>query len=287
MEPTAENDAVQWMEHLTRVGWLSKGFVYVLIGVIAGRIGLRAWPRGDSEEANAQGALHTVAEQPFGRVIVGALGLGLVIFMVWNVAQAVVPGSTDLEPVGLAKRIGWFGLGLFYGALGIASFKLAFRGGSSSSSAQGSGSGSGSAGDTPTSPPALTAQVMDWTGGRWLVALTGVIVGVVAIYQLRKGVTKGFLDDLDTGGLSSRARDWLSGLGVAGFVARALVLSVVAWFLVRAAVTYRSSAAVGLDGALRELAGLTYGRVLLSATALGLALAGVYDMVTFRRQQIR
>jgi hypothetical protein len=234
-------------------------------GSVAGRAG--------GPDADQTGALRAVSDTALGGVLLVLLGVGLAVFAVWKVTQAVIPESADADLLGAFRRIGWAGLGAFYGLLGWAALSIATGGGRSAGSEE--------------STDALTARLMGAPGGRLLVAGVGVVVLGVAAFHLHKGVTYGFVDDLDTADLSDRAETWIGRFGVAGFVARALVLAVAGWFFLRAAIRFDPDQAVGLDGALRELAALVFGRVLLLMTGGGLLVAGLYDMVTFRRQTMR
>lgn len=269
-------DAVDWIERVMRVGWLAKGFVFVVIGVLALDLAFGTsfgGSGGSGERADQRGALRSIAEEPVGTALLIAIAGGLAVFAVWKLVQAFAARSTDVDPLGVAKRLGWAGLGLFYGALGWTALELAL--GSS-----GAGRSDG------TSPSALTARVMAATGGRWLVGGVGAVVLIVAAYHLRKGLTYDFVDDLATDDLDESTERWIGRFGVGGFVARAVVLAVSGWFLIRAAVRFDPSEAVGLDGALRQLTEVTYGRAVLGAVSVGLLVAGVYDMATFRRQRM-
>lgn len=279
-------DAVDWIERITRFGWIGKGFVYLVVGVLAFRIAVQQWEPASTGSgadgagaANQQGALRSIADEPLGTVLLVALAVGLGIFTIWKLVQAFAGRSGDVGPLNLAKRVGWAGLGTFYGTLAWTAARLVFG-----SSGSGSGSGSSSGGDT--SPQALTARFLDLPGGRLIVAAVGIGVIVIAGYHVRKGVTYDFIDDLDTDDLDDEEERWLGRFGLGGFVARGVVLGLSGWFLIRAAVQFDPSDAVGLDGALRRLADLAYGRVILVAVSLGLVIAGAYDMATFRRQRM-
>ena len=275
---------ISWLTRVTRFGWLSKGLVFVIMGIIAVRVATTRWEQPDAD-ATQTGALRVVAAQPFGSLLLVAMSLGLAVFTVWNLTQAVIRGSTDLDAFGVLKRIGWFGLGIFYALIAFLGFRLATSELGSPEAGTDSPDTNGSTGDA--SPVALTARLLDVPGGR--VAAIAIALGVVIIagYHLHKGVTYGFVDDLDTTGLSPSTEEWFGRLGVGGFVARAFVLAVVAFFLAKAAVEFDPNEAVGLDGALREFASVAYGRVVIVFVGVGLAIAGIYDMVTFRRQQLR
>lgn len=278
------NSTISWITRITRLGWLSKGFVFLVMGVIAVRVATTRWDQPDADATQA-GALRVVSAQPLGSVMLIVVSVGLLVFTAWNVTQSVIRGSTDVDFLGVIMRIGWFGLGAFYALIAISGLRLAFSEFDNPESGSQSSSSTGRTGDTE--PAALTARLLDATGGRLVAVVIAVIVVIVAGYHLHKGLTYGFVDDLDTDDLSDEQEDRLGRLGVTGFVARAFVLAVVAFFLAKAAIEFDPDEAVGLDGALREFASVAYGKVVIVFVGLGLAVAGVYDMVTFRRQQLR
>ena len=277
---SSEQGWTVWIQRLTRVGWLSKGFVFVMIGIIAIRIASRDWHV--DEAANQVGALRALAGRPFSALLIVAVSVGLVVFMLWNLAQALLPVSTDLDLWGVIRRIGWGGLGLFYGSVALAGLRLVASGGADESSGGSGGSGA-SGGSDPTE---LTARLLGATGGRAVALVIAGVVVVVAGFHAHKGVTYDFLDDIDTDDLAPTERRWLGRFGVGGFVARAFALLAVAFFLAKAAIEFDPDEAVGLDGALRELMMVSSGRWLAVVMGLGLVVAGLYDMVTFRRQRL-
>ena len=74
----------------------------------------------------------------------------------------------------------------------------------------------------------------------------------------------------------------MTGLGVLGLCALAVVLGVVGWFLLKAAIEFDPSAPVGIGGALSKLAHATYGLWVLSITAAGLIAFAVFDLFQAR-----
>jgi hypothetical protein len=77
-----------------------------------------------------------------------------------------------------------------------------------------------------------------------------------------------------------------TALGVFGHVARAVVFALVGYGLIKAAVDYNPQKAIGLDGALRQLADSSYGPVLLGAVAVGLAGFSIYSMADARYRKV-
>lgn len=274
-ETTRRSDSTDDAEDAARpalaYGWIAKGLLYMIIGGLALELARRGYT---SEEADQTGALEAIATAPAGRVLVMAVSVGLVCYSVWQIWAAVIQESEGLLHV--LKRIGWVGLALVYGLLAITGLQIAWEGEQAASS-----------GDKgPTSPTGLTQRLFEVTGGRLLVIGIGIGTAAVGAYQLVKGLRGEFFGDIESDDVDEPQRWGLRVLGTAGFAARALLLGIVGWLFIDAARTYDPERAAGLDDALRTLASAPHGRMLLAACGIGLAAAGLYDMVTFRRQRI-
>jgi hypothetical protein len=107
-----------------------------------------------------------------------------------------------------------------------------------------------------------------------------------ALWNLYRGISQRFLEQLKTGEMSSRIRTWVTRVGVVGLVARAVVLGVIAWFFFDAAADYDANKAQGLDGALRKLAAESYGTWLLGVVAAGLLAFGVFCLFQARYREV-
>jgi hypothetical protein len=65
-------------------------------------------------------------------------------------------------------------------------------------------------------------------------------------------------------------------IGMLGYIAKGVALGVIGILFIVAAVTIDPSKASGLDGALKSLAALPYGAVILAIIGIGLIAYGVY-----------
>ena len=74
----------------------------------------------------------------------------------------------------------------------------------------------------------------------------------------------------------------MTRLGQVGFPGKGIALAGVGALLVWAAVTFDPSKATGLDGALRTILDLPFGRILLTLVAMGIAAFGAYLFVRAR-----
>lgn len=263
-----EAAASHWLQWLARGGLVARGVNYMLIGLLAVQIAFGS----KGKQADSAGALHAVAGQDGGIVVLWLLAAGFAGLALWRLAEA---GYGQAGPGGhtAGKRRVSLGLGAFYGfvSAGIVAFIL--------------GTGSQSSGDARSQD--LTAKVMAHPGGRWLII--GIGIGLfaagagLAAYGLRKQFTK----VLDTAQMSARTRKAVEFLGTAGNVARGVVFGVAGVLLVIAAVTFDPKEAQGLDGSLRKIATTLLGPWLLVAVALGLVIFGVYSCCEARWRVVR
>lgn len=274
--PLAETDGLDdRVRPLLKFGWIAKGLLFAVIGVLAGELARRGWTR---EDADQTGALATLADAPAGRLLVALVSGGLALYAVWQLGAALVQNRT--EPIHLARRIGWVGLALVYGLIAHTGMQIALHGGSAATDAsQDSGGG-------PTTPGGLSQDLMGLPGGRLVVAAIGIGTMVVAGYHLWKGVSGDFLDDIAIDSVDARWHDALRALGTTGFAARAALLAIAGWLFVEAARTFDPDRAAGIDDSLRTLASVPAGRILLGACGIGLFAAGAYDAITYRWQRI-
>jgi Domain of Unknown Function (DUF1206) len=244
-------------EWLARAGLTARGAVYVIIGVLAVKLAL-----GDGGKAvTQQGALHTIAKQPFGTALLVLMAIGLAGYALWRLLRAAIghgpEGHDDTK-----ERVSGAFSGIAYAALCVTAVQILL------------GSGGGSNGH----PDKAAGGVLGWPGGQWLVGIAGLIIIGVGLTQGYKGIQRKFLEDSKTEQMSHRVRQAFTGLGVFGHVARMVVFALIGWFLIQAAVDYKPSKAVGLDGALAKLSQTSLGPLALGLVAAGLIGFGLYSI---------
>lgn len=247
--PTGE----QALNAAGRAGYVARGVVYVLIGVLALRI---AFGRGGGQ-ADRQGALHEVAAQPFGTVLLWLMVVGFGCMAVWRASQAALArGPQHKAGARLLDGV----KALLYAATCWATAAYA------------AGSGGTSSGNAQSQD--WTASAMKYSGGRILVGVVAcVLIGVGAMLAVQ-AARRHFLRQLDTGAMSVRTREVVTALGVVGGVARGVVFAAVGVFTLVAAVRFDPHQAKGMDATLRSFAHTPAGPWLLVAVAIGLVLFG-------------
>lgn len=251
---------------LARAGLISRGIVYGVIGLLAIKVALGS----GGKATNQQGALQTIAQQPFGKGLLVAVAAGLAGYASWRLVRAAV-GHGVQEHDSAFERVAAAASGIVYLALCVVAVKILAN----------AGSGAGS-----SAPSKTTAGVLGWGGGQVIVALVGAVLIGVALYQAYKGLSRKFAQEANTGRMDTPVRRAYEALGVFGHLARAVVFALVGYGLLKAAIDYDARKAIGLDGALRELAASSLGPLALGAVAAGLIGFALYCIADARYRKI-
>jgi hypothetical protein len=255
----------EWLDRAARLGFLAKGLVYALIGVLAFQVAM-----GDQQRTDQKGALQAIAAKPGGSVVLWLMVLGFLAYAGWRFSEAAFGrrDETD-EKKRTAKRLG----SAFNGAIYLSFAVLAFRTVTSSSS-------SGSGGTD------ITAKVLGWPGGQAIVVIAGLVIMVVAVVMAYRGLKTDFEKHLNTAGMSRTMFSAVRRLGQVGYIARGAVFLLIGGLVVKAALDHQPGKAQGFDVALRSLAGAPFGQVLLIAAALGLICFGAYCAAEARYRRL-
>jgi hypothetical protein len=252
-------------EWLSRAGFVARAAVYAIIGVLALKL---AFGHG-GKLTSQQGALHTVAQQPFGKVLLTLVAIGLGGYSLWRLVRAGIGHGPEGSDTGF-ERAAALASGLSYGALCAIAIEILL------------GAGGGSA----VNPKKSTAGVFGWPAGTWIVGIVGCVMIGAGLYQGYRGLTKKFLDDSKVEEMGPAVKEWIGRLGTIGHLARMVVLGLIGIFLIRAAIDYNPNKAVGLDGALAKIVHRSYGPFLLGIVATGLIAFALYSLSDARYRRI-
>ena len=252
-------------ELLSRAGFVARGLIYAIIGILALKL---AFGHG-GKLTDQKGALHTVANQPFGKVLLTLVAIGLGGYSLWRLVRAAIGHGPEGSDKGF-DRVSAFASGIAYGVMCAFAVEILL------------GAGGGTGGNVKKS----TAGVLGWPAGTWIVGIAGVVLIGVALYQGYRGITKKFLDESKVEEMGPQVKKWISRLGTFGHLARMVVFGLVGVFVLKAAIDYTPSKAVGLDGALAKIVHHSYGPVLLGIVATGLIAFAVYSLSDARYRRI-
>jgi len=251
---------------LARAGLVARGVVFGVIGVLALEVALGA----GGKATNQQGALATIARQPFGRVLLVIVAIGLAGYAVWRLVSAAI-GPRDSGDDGVRERVPALASGIVYAALCFTAVKILFDGHATSGA---------------SNPKHATAGVLGWPGGPVLVTIGGLVLIGVGLYQGYQGVARKFCEEARTEEMGPGVRRAYTWLGVFGFLARMVVFLLIGYGIIKAALDYDPHKAIGLDGALQQLAHASYGPALLGIVAAGLIGFALYCVADARYRRL-
>lgn len=254
------------LEILTRTGFIGYGVVHLLFAWLAAQI---AFGRS-SDDGDQSGAMRTLADQPLGKFLVIAVGVGLLAMAIW---QALVAAFGHREEQGsgrIVERITSVGRTIVYLYFAWTAYKVFSNANSNSADKQ----------------QELTEKLMSSSGGRWLVGLAGLVLAGIGIGLVVYGVTKRFEKHLRTQAMSPSTRQLTRRLGVAGYAAKGVAYGIAGLLLTVAAVRYDPEKARGLDSALHTLREQSYGTLLLAIVALGIAAFAAFCFVQSKYRKV-
>jgi hypothetical protein len=255
------------LEWLARAGLVARGVVYGLIGILAIKVAFGA----GGETTDQQGALKSIAGQPFGKVLLVLVAIGLAGYALWRLVRAAIGRGPETGADDAKDRISGVVSGIAYAALCVTAVKILIGSSSSSSSSK---------------TEKATGGVLDWPLGRYLVIAAGLVVLGVAVDQALKGIKQKFLEDSKTEQMSPGVDQAFTAVGVVGHLARAVVFALIGWFVVKAAIDYDPDKAVGLDQALAKLSSSAFGPVVLGIVAAGLIAFACYSVLDARYRRV-
>jgi hypothetical protein len=248
---------------LAQIGYAAKGMVYVGMGVLAVRAALGL----GSANVDQETLLREIFLQPFGVLLLALIAIGLICYVIWRLAQAILnPERRDHDAGGWIERVGALFSAVGYAALALLAARLAAR----------ASTGSGSRKDGFINGLIL----QPW--GRWLLVAAGGVVIAVGIAQFYKSLSANFVKEIKSSKLYRDGADWMIPLGRYGILARGVVYLIIGLLTVQAAMLSQPGRAGSIGEALQALQAQPFGAWLLGVVAVGLVAYGVYAMLYAR-----
>ena len=261
------------IDQFASAGWLSRGVVYLVFGLLAVPIAFQR--TASQDEASPSGALGRILEVPGGRFLLAVLVVGMVLYIAFQILSLALIVENTLGA--WWRRAGHLMAAILYSMFAWSAAQIVV-------------SGQQGAGDSLIER--LSTGVLDAPGGRWLVSLAGVAtIGGAGYFVYRHVIERGFVEglaDLDEDpGDNALSGTTLVAVGVVGWIGRSIVVALIGFFLVRAAWTFDPSDARGFDRALRAASTSGLGSALVVVAALGLVAYGCFCIASHRHRTVR
>jgi hypothetical protein len=250
----AAKEASPWIDRIARFGYVTKGMVYIVVGLLA----LEAATGMGGRTTDPPGALQTLGAQPFGQIMLGFIALGLAGYALWRLVQALAdPEGEGSDANGIASRVG-------HGAAAVGYSVMAFTAGQLVITTR-----------AGSSPKDWTASLLALPLGWVLVMGVGIGVAGYGLHELYNSYQANFEVHLKHSQMSHSVERVITNGGRFGLAARGVVFGIAGIFLTVAALRFDPSEAVGLGGALQELLRQPFGSWLLGIVAFGLLTYGL------------
>jgi hypothetical protein len=253
-------DNSEWTDSAVRVGMVAYGIVHLTIAWLAIQLALG----NNSGSTSRNGALQQLAQQPFGKVVVWVIAIGMVFLVLWKLLEAFVDFQNEDGAKAWLKAAVNVGKAIVYGTLGVSAFHTA----------------TGSKSKSSTS--STTAKLMDQPFGRWLVGIVGLAIVGYGVYLAWSGYKEKFLKHLDAEGRSGDHGKAYKMFGKVGYIAKGTALALIGFLFVFAAIDHKAKKSGGLDQALHKVLSWPFGPVLLFVIAVGIGCYGLFCFVRAR-----
>ncbi len=265
---SSSSDIKPWIKGFARIGYISRGIVYMLIGALSVMAALGV----GGSTSDSSGAFSAVATKPFGEVLLWIVGLGMIGIVLWRLIQVIKdPEHTGNGAKSVFRRISNLISGIAYGILTYKAISIAMHAGSSS--------GSGS-------KKSMSAKLLAQPYGQWIIGIVGLIIMGFAIYQMYKAYTEKYTNKFKRHEMSEKEWELGRKTGKLGLSARGIVFLIIGYFFIQTAVTADPNKTKGLDGALSKIASEPFGPWLLGIVAAGLFLYGVFQILKGKNRHL-
>ncbi|MDE0547193.1 DUF1206 domain-containing protein [Microbacterium sp. C7(2022)] len=237
---------------LARAGYVANGLVHLLIGAIVLVVAI-----GGDAESDQAGAFKAVAAVPAGFIALWALAVALWGLAAWQALEGILVRDRNMLKK-WAQRISHGGQTVIYAALGVISAAVAL----------------GARPDGEATTETWSGRLLALPGGLFVLGALGLGIGIGGVSFAIVGTRRGFEKYVDLP--QTRLGTAVRALGVIGYVAKGVALTVVGVLLVTAAFTVEPTIAGGFDGAIQALLALPAGPALAGIVGAGFVAYGVF-----------
>ncbi len=254
-----EDSVKKSLRKFAQFGIGSKGAVYILAGGLTAAAAL-----GMSTQSNSgkNDALSFVYSQPFGKVLLCIMGVGLLGYTFYKFVIGYKYNKPD-KPFWLnwGKKIAYFGSGLLYASIAFTAIKMALT--------------SQSSGGDGNSKQSIIQELLGSTLGQIVLFVFACIIIGRACFQFYLSWTGKFTKRIKESKLDEKSQKAMEFTGVFGYTSRGIVILIIAYMFIKAVLNNNPSQADGM-GESFQLINSSFGPYVLAVIAFGLCSYGIF-----------
>jgi hypothetical protein len=249
---------------LERVGYVARGVLYIVMGLLALGIVLGV---GGGKATDLSGSLVFLIGNPFGKLVLIVMIIGILAYSLWGFVRAIYdPLHRGRDASGIMARVGFVSSAVSYAAIALFALQIL------------AGAGVTSGDSTQKYVTSILAHPL----GGWITIVIGVVTLGIGIGQFVEAYRATFKQDLKGAEMTKSEKDIAVGLGRFGMFARGVTFLVIGWFLIQAGVHNDAGQVHGFGGAFLFLMAQPYGHLLLGVVALGFVALGLHSLACAR-----
>jgi len=223
-----------FFKQLARLGCFSTAIVYAMIGVVA-LLSLLRVRHGGADEASI---LRLLEDVPFGKVVISIVLSGMVAYIIWRMYEAIN------DPYGYSRHFKGILTRIITAFSAVSDAMIAWPAIESLA-----GINTALKDGEPVAQRQMFSELLQSTGGVWLVALIGGITSITAVVQFIFVFKEAYEERIDFKRLSALKAGIIHVLSYAGHIARGTILGIIGFFTLKAAITKNGQHVVNTDKA--------------------------------------
>ncbi|HSS94287.1 MAG TPA: DUF1206 domain-containing protein [Candidatus Dormibacteraeota bacterium] len=252
------------LELLMRLGYVVRGVLYAVVGILALRIALR---QSGGAATDLTGGLLFLIHNPLGTLILIVFIVGLAAYSAWGFIRAIFdPLHRGSDASGYAARFGFLTSAMSYGLIVLFAMQILV----------------GSAGSSGDSTQKSIGTLLAHPAGGWVTIGIGLLALGVAVGEFVEAVRAPFKFDLKGAEMSPTQMNVAVALGRYGVFARGITFLVISWSLMQAGVHHNAGEIQGFGGAFLFLLSKPYGHLLMAFVSLGFVALGLFSFACAR-----
>ncbi len=248
-----------YAEKLAKYGCYSIASVYILVGGMA----ILSYLGIIIAKADEQRIIGVILELPLGWLIIVLMVAGLAGYFLWRIFEAITdPYNFGNKLSGIAKRVGIALSAGGYVIIGYAALDVLINGGG---------------GNGEEEQQMMVARVLELPAGSWLIGFAGAVTGFAGLIQFKYVAAGEYKKRLKFDAMQSTTEKLIHVFAWAGYIARGIILSIISYFFIAAAIKSDADEVGDTDSAFDFMGDYgTLGHIMFFAVAIWTICYGLY-----------